>query len=391
MASKTEAKWAKTMAQALKELGYPEAARALVKHFTVRTKDGQPEKLPRGVYEKVPGSGDYWIRFADPTGKIRRQHVGKSLAVARDTAEQRRTEVRQGKFNPESIGKRQRRMTVAEMFATYEPLRVNVRNKDEDKRYATYWTKLFGQLELDHLTREDLLRWRSRRIQEVKPATVNRALTYLRAYYNLALADGHCQANPAQDRRGARGGRLILRESASRDRVLTQEEQARLQARMTDRHFRLVEFAIHTGLRLSEQFGLRWKHVDRRSRTLLIPDTKAGTPRIVPLNQRALDLLNQLEQAGQGSAWVFASTKDPGRPVNAHNFIRRVFKKAAKQAGIAGLNWHDLRRTTGSRLVEAGIPLNTVGDILGHSTARVTKVYARLSKGHLREAMEVLQ
>lgn len=388
MTPKTEAGWARHFAKLLNQLGHPEAAEALLSHLKGRAGKG---KLPRGVYEKVPGSGDYWIRFADHQGKIRRQRVGRSLAAARDIAEQRRTEVRQGRFNPDSVGKQRRhKMTVKEMFDTYRPLRVNVRNQGEDARYAAYWSNLFGGLKLDELTREDLLTWRSQRVLEVKHATVNRSLTYLRAYYNLALADGHCQFNPVQDRKDSKGGKLLLRESASRDRILSVEEEAQLRAVVPERQFMLIEFAVQTGLRLSEQFRLRWENVDWKTRTMLIPDTKAGTPRHVPINQRAGELLQALQAEGPASPWVFCSSKDPSRPVNHKNFIRRVFKVAAKKAGLQGLNWHDLRRTTGSRLAMAGIPLNTVGEILGHSSERVTKIYARLNQVHLQEAMEAL-
>jgi len=386
--------WARYFAKLLEE-GHPEAA-AVLRDLAAAEPDkpaSKPKdkaKLPRGVFEKVPGSGDYWIRFADSSGKIRRQRIGHSLSAARDLVEQRRTEVRHGRFNPESLGKPRRQMTVKAMFETYLPLRVSVKNKGEDARYAAYWTDVFGKLALDDLTREDLLRWRSQRASEVKPATVNRALTYLRAYFNLALADGHCKANPAQDGRGKKGGRLLLKESASRERVLAEDEQARLQEALAARHFVLVEFALQTGLRLSEQFSLRWEHVDEDQGLLLVADSKSGQPRFVPINKRTRELLQVLKESGQGSSWVFASRANPNRPVNHKNFIRRVFKPAVERAGLDALNWHDLRRTAGSRLAMAGVPLNTVGDILGHLSGRVTKIYARLSKGHLKEAMEAL-
>lgn len=160
----SEAAWRAFFVDQLKGLGFEEAAEAL------RQQNANPEakRLPRGVYEKLPGSGDYWIRYADHRGKIRRQHIGRSLAAARELAEQRRSEVRLGKFDPDSVGRQKRqKMTICEMFATYLPLRVKVRNKGEDKRYADYWTKKFGMLQVDELTPLDLERWRVKRIQKV--------------------------------------------------------------------------------------------------------------------------------------------------------------------------------------------------------------------------------
>lgn len=374
------AAWAEFFSGVLKGAGFVDAAAFIV----AQIKGDGRKRLPRGVYEKIPGSGDYWIRYADDKGKIRRQHVGKSLAAARDIAEQRRTEVRHGKFDPGSVGKqRRKKMTVGEMFAHYLPLRVEVRNKAEDQRYCAYWTELFGDLELDELTKADLIDWRAERLESVKPATCNRALTYLRAYYNLAIDDGHCSTNPAAKVKA-------LRENNERDRFLQDEEEVRLRAEMPRPAFRLVEFAFQTGLRKTEQFSLLWENVDLKASNLKIVETKAGGSRFVPINQTARAILEELRKANPGSPWVFASRTNPQRPVNANNFINRVFRKALKKAGIKNFTWHDLRRTTGSRLAMAGQPLHTIAEILGQETARVTAIYARLSPTHLREAIESL-
>ena len=92
--------WARYFAKELKSLGLDEASQALL---AIAKTGKKSTALPRGVYEKIPGSGDYWIRFADPLGIIRRQHIGASLSAASSLAEQRRTEVRLGKFDPESL------------------------------------------------------------------------------------------------------------------------------------------------------------------------------------------------------------------------------------------------------------------------------------------------
>ena len=120
------------------------------------TKRKVTSNLPRGVYEKIPDSKDYWIRYADDKGRIRRQHIGKSLAAAKELVEQRRTEVRLGRFNPESVGRRKPAMTVKDLFEHYRPTRIEIRNKGEDQRYAQYWSEKFGHFELHELGREEL-------------------------------------------------------------------------------------------------------------------------------------------------------------------------------------------------------------------------------------------
>lgn len=342
-------------------------------------------KLPRGVYEKVPGSKDYWIRYADPNGTIRRQHVGRSLSAAKELVEQRRTEVRLGRFDPNSVGRHRRQsMTVREMFQEYLPLR-SVKNKGEDQRYAAYWSELFGGLQLDELTPTDLERWRQQRLQKVKPATVNRAMEYLKAFYNLALRDERCRSNPVIKV-------ALLEENNERHRWLLPEEEERLKAVLSAEDFDLVLFAIHTGLRQGEQFKLAWRDVDLDRRTLRLPETKAGKHRFVHLNQEALDVLRRQRERGadSDSPWVFPGVRRKQCPRDAHNFCQRVFQPALVAAKIADMVWHDLRHTFGSRLAINGFSLHTIGTLMGHATPTMTKRYSHLSATHLQEAVDSL-
>ena len=57
---------------------------------------------------------------------------------------------------------------------------------------------------------------------------------------------------------------------------------------------------------------------------------------------------------------------------------------------LVGLRFHDLRHSFASFLVRAGVPLNTVRELLGHSSMEMTLRYAHLSPGHKREAVQVM-
>ena len=60
------------------------------------------------------------------------------------------------------------------------------------------------------------------------------------------------------------------------------------------------------------------------------------------------------------------------------------------RAGILNFHWHDLRHTFASRLAMAGVPLRTIGELLGHKTPAMTMRYAHLAPAHLRDAVECL-
>ena len=86
------------------------------------------------------------------------------------------------------------------------------------------------------------------------------------------------------------------------------------------------------------------------------------------------------------SSLVFPSSVDPSRPFD----FRRPFTKALKQAEIENFRWHDLRHSAASYMVQSGISLRIVGEILGHRDLSVTQRYAHLSPEHLRESISII-
>jgi site-specific recombinase XerD len=87
------------------------------------------------------------------------------------------------------------------------------------------------------------------------------------------------------------------------------------------------------------------------------------------------------------SAWVFPSETGE-TPLDAQNFVNRVFTPALRRAKIGNFHWHDLRHTFASRLVMAGVDLRTVQELLGHKTLVMTLRYAHLSPEHRLEAVQ---
>ena len=79
-----------------------------------------------------------------------------------------------------------------------------------------------------------------------------------------------------------------------------------------------------------------------------------------------------------------------GTPLDARNYMHRVFMPALKQAKIEGFRWHDLRHTFASRLVMAGVDLRTVQELLGHKTMAMTMRYSHLSPQHQLDAVKRL-
>lgn len=193
---------------------------------------------------------------------------------------------------------------------------------------------------------------------------------FLKRLFNLALRDGKAERNPVREVK-------FFKEDNERVRWLTDEEEARLRAVLGEREWPKVSFALNTGFRQANQFGLPWSDVNFETGAVTARGSKSGDTYHVPMNHELRELLRGLESRLK-SAWVFPS-RNGKSPLNATNYMYRVFASALTRAAIANFRWHDLRHTFASRLVMAGVDLSTVRELMGHKTIRMTQRYAHVA------------
>lgn len=112
---------------------------------------------------------------------------------------------------------------------------------------------------------------------------------------------------------------------------------------------------------------------------------KSGKTRHIPLNKEAWDVLQKLYQQGNKNNLVF-----PNKDGERFNHIKRSWGRLLDDAGIKNFRFHDLRHHFASRLVMAGVDLNTVRELLGHGDIQMTLRYAHLALEHKARAVEKL-
>ena len=143
-----------------------------------------------------------------------------------------------------------------------------------------------------------------------------------------------------------------------------------------------VLLTMNTGLRCGELLKLRWTSVDFNRRLLTVEgrNAKSRQTRHVPLNDEAANVLHRWREQSGGK----------GRLFDVATGFKTSWEKLLKRAGITRFRWHDLRHHFASRLVQRGVPLNTVRDLLGHSTVQMSLRYAHLAPDQRREAVAKL-
>ena len=211
-------------------------------------------------------------------------------------------------------------------------------------------------------------------------SSANRYLALLKKMFSLAIEEGYLETNPAaRIKKSSEKDRL-------KERVLTEEEEVRLKSASYPVLRSIISVALHTGMRLQEILSLRWEQVDLNEMTLTVERTKSGKPRTIPLNAALQDELSRLKGQDGQSPYVFPNPKT-GKPLTT---VKTAFVATCRRVGIAGLRFHDLRHTFGSRLVERGVDIETVRSLLGHASIAVTQRYVHSTDERRRTAVDRL-
>lgn len=244
--------------------------------------------------------------------------------------------------------------------------------------------RLFGTLLPSQLQKKHIDRLVSKELESgSSKSTIQSRLVALRGAMNEAV---QCDAIKPQQN-PFMGYKVRLPKGDARRHVyLSKEEESRLLEAL-GKYAGYARFAILTGMRQGEQLSLTWENIDWEKRLAHLPKTKNGKQRFVPLAKDAVEVLKM--QQGKHDSLVFPSAT--GRFFETNNFRKRVWRPAFERAGLSHARWHDLRHTCASRMIQAGVPLFTVGQVLGHSSQAVTMRYAHLAPGNLMDAVELIE
>jgi integrase len=324
--------------------------------------NAEPKKL-RGIYEKVKGSGIWWVRYCDSAGRLRREKAG-TRSMATTLYQKRKTEALQGKKLPETL--RHREATFSELVDDALAYSKEKKRSYYDDKYRLERVRAwFGDTPAGAIRpREIEAKLQALSDDSLSGATINRFRALLSLVYRQGMKNEKVDSNPARltDHR---------KEDNARTRFLYPAEEEKLRAIIQKHwpdHEPELDIALHTGLRRGSMYRLAWADVDFERGLVREVKPKKGKMRYIPLNPVALAAFLKLRKASPNATNVF----DIQKP-------RHWFEKAIVQAEIVNFHWHDLRHTFASRLTMLGVPLKQVQELMGHTSIVMTARYSHLA------------
>lgn len=270
------------------------------------------------------------------------------------------------------------RTTLGDLIARYlAEVTPSMKGAVEDTiRLKAIMRKSIARWSMANLSAARVAAFRDERLKEVSPGTVIRELAYLSAIINHARREwGINVPNPVQ----------MVRKPPSpqaRARVLTDEEISKLLRALEPSGRRshwtkpVVQLALATAMRRGELLCLRWENVNLQARTAFLPDTKNGDSRTVPLSSAAVQVLAELPRHISGMVF----------PVKAFS-LDAAFKRGLRRAGLQDVRFHDLRRSSITRLAERLPNVIELAAVSGHKSLMVLKGYYRPTATELAQKL----
>lgn len=345
-----------------------------------------------GFFIEVLASGikTFYQRYIDGHKRQRQIRIGRvgivSLEEARKRGIQIKADVSLGK-NPKQGSEELKAIPTLKEFALQRYIPFVQQSKRswayDEITIRRHLLPALGSLYLDEITTPLIAKMmENMRANGFANGTCNKPVIILRYMLNLANDWGlpRLERNPAK--------KVQLYDEPHRQRFLSgAETRALFDALRADENqlaARAIELLLLTGSRRNEITHARWENVDLEKGTLLVPLSKSGKPRTIVLNAAAIALISSLPSRRE-SDWLFPSPRT-NKPAQG---LYYPWDRIRKRAGLADVRLHDLRHSYASNLVNGGVSLYVVQQLLGHSSPRMTQRYSHLEQGTLAQASEI--
>jgi len=245
-----------------------------------------------------------------------------------------------------------------------------------------------GKLNLDTVDEQKIIRFLSKDKAGILPSSKKVLIGRLRSYARFLLESGHVSAAritgiplalPAWSRAGTP---KVL----NTEQIESIKSVAASSYRAPLRNAAIVTCFVNLGLRTCEVAELDLDDIDFLAGCVSIHETKSSRSRRLPLDQETCNALTSYiidERIPVAGVLFLRHLHDAGTPMGSVN-LRMTVRGIARRAGIDPFGLHMLRHTAASRMVNNGVPLKVIADVLGHEEVQTTMTYAKIDEAHLK-------
>lgn len=347
---------------------------------------------------KRGGEGNFYIQF-NYKGKT---YIKSSKTSNRKVAEKMERDWKAEIHAQQELGERQR-ITLKDALEKYVDSKKKTSIYDYARRNASVLNQKFQtDMFIDDIRDWHLTRFKSLREQEGCAAqTIKHNFQAIRSAWNWAKDNGYLVKDIEYPK---------MKLAKHRLRYLSLEEEKRLLAALDPKaefkfrpsfenrpdeenqhrqdNYDLVVLLLDTGARYSEIANITWDRIDLEDKVIHLWRPKVRNESIIYMTGRVYEILNRRKDSATGVN-VFTNAKGGARGYTSKGIFR-----AFERAGLKDFRIHDLRHTCASRLIQNGMSLYEVAQMLGHVDVQTTQRYAHLENKDIgqraRDIMEKL-
>lgn len=223
----------------------------------------------------------------------------------------------------------------------------------------------------------------------LSPASINRKLSTLRAFFEFLLAEEKVTENPLQTIASLKKPKrlpIYIREGEMNILFENLENSSDFSGLRDELIFSLL---YGTGIRLSELLSLTWESVDIQTGQIRVIG-KRSKERIIPLPQKLIQLIktyrNYIETQLPNltnQKLILTNSGKPAYPVLVERIVKKCLSKVTTEKKKSP---HVIRHTYATHLLNAGAEINSIKELLGHSSLAATQVYTHNTVTKLKEA-----
>lgn len=329
------------------------------------------------------GNSKYWYVHFQFNGQV---YIRSTRTTHKKTAEQMEIEWK-AKLHSHQVQGRKQRISLADAFHQYKASKIGIASYANLVAHESVLFRLLPMKKhIDELTSHDLERFKQARFAEgVGSEIIKYGLLLVRGTWKFSKKLGYQVSElefpavkipkvPLRYLSAQEESRLLVeltpdREGAGLKPMAERSDELK---RMMQDAYDLVVLLLDTGARYSEIANIEWQRIDLAERTIHLWRSKVQNETVLYMTDRVFAVLSG-RLTSKTSPYVF-NNRDGG----SRGYCTQSIRKAILRAGLQGCRVHTLRHTLASRLIQNGMSVYEVREILGHSDIKTTMRYAHL-------------